>query len=79
MVPISVEKFAEMTAVGNPDIDRDSLVASLRETLEDKKNGAKCMVCGSSIWAAGSAVTGNYMCSSCTMLEADDSEDYEVE
>ena len=79
MVPISVEKFAEMTAAGNPDIDRDSLVSSLREALEAKKNGAKCMVCGSPIWAAGSAVTGSYMCFSCTTLEADDSEDYEVE
>ena len=79
MVPISIERFAEMTAAGNPDIDCESLAASLRETLAAKKNGAKCMVCGSPIWAAGSAVTGSYMCFSCTTLEADDSEDYEVE
>ena len=27
---------------------------------------------------AGSAVTGTHMCFSCTTLEADDSEDYEI-
>ena len=31
------------------------------------------------IWAAGSGVTGTYLCFTCTTGEADDSEDYEIE
>ena len=44
-----------------------------------KRNGARCMICGAPIWAAGSGVTGTYLCFTCTTGEADDSEDYEIE
>ena len=37
------------------------------------------MICGAPIWAAGSAITGTYLCFTCTTGEADDSEDYEIE
>lgn len=37
------------------------------------------MICGASIWAAGSAITGMNRCFTCTTGEADDSEDYEIE
>jgi hypothetical protein len=47
--------------------------------LKAKQNGAKCMICGVPIWADGSAITGSYMCFTCTTLESDDSEDYEIE
>ena len=79
MIPISIEKFADMTAKQNKDVDKNSLVQDLKATLEAKKNGAKCCQCGRPIWAAGSAVTGINMCFTCTTLEADDSEDYEIE
>ena len=59
--------------------NRRELIAALRESLAAKKNGARCMICGAPIWAAGSAITGTNMCFTCTTGEADDSEDYEIE
>lgn len=79
MQTISVKKFADMTAKANKDVNREELIHSLQSSLAAKKNGAKCIVCGAPIWAAGSAVTGTNMCFTCTTGEADDSEDYEVE
>ncbi len=35
-------------------------------------------ICGQPIWAAGSAITGTYMCFTCTTGEADGSGDYEI-
>lgn len=78
MYPVSIEEFADMTVNANKDMNKSKLIASLRHTLEEKNNGAKCVVCGSPIWAAGSAITGINMCFTCTTLEADDSEDYEI-
>ena len=79
MVTISIEKFADLTVKNNKDIKRKDLIKSLKAKLEEKNNGAKCCLCGNPIWAAGSAITGMNMCFSCTTLEADDSEDYEIE
>ncbi len=79
LVPISVEKFADSVMANNKgQYKRKELIKALRETLNDKNNGAVCMICGQPIWAAGSAITGNYMCFTCTTGEADDSEDYEI-
>lgn len=58
MHPISIEKFADMTIKSNKDMDKKELIKALRQTLEEKSNGAKCIVCGFPIWAAGSAITG---------------------
>lgn len=79
MVPISVAKFADMTIKNNKGYNRKELIETLEATLADKRNGAKCIICGAPIWAAGSAITGTYMCFTCTTGEADDSEDYEIE
>ena len=79
MIPVSIEKFADMTLESNQDMDRQELLQSLKNALRAKQDGAKCMQCGSPIWAAGSAVTGMHMCFTCTTLEADDSGDYEIE
>ena len=78
MHPISIEKFADMAIKSKKDMNKNDLIKALRHTLEEKNNGAKCIDCGSPIWAAGSAITGTHMCFSCTTLEADDSEDYEI-
>lgn len=78
MIPISIKEFARKTAKNNKDMKEKELIKSLEEALAAKKNGAKCCQCGQPIWAAGSGVTGTYMCFSCMTLEADDSEDYEI-
>ena len=78
MVPISIEKFADMTVKNNSDMDKLELIEALQEAVKRKNEGATCMICGRPIWAAGSAITGTYMCFTCTTGEADDSEDYEV-
>lgn len=62
MQPISVEKFADMVMKNNKGYHKKELVKTLRETLAAKKNGARCMVCGAPIWAAGSAITGSNLC-----------------
>lgn len=79
MQPISIEKFAGMVRQNNKGYRKEELVHALQQALEAKKNGAKCMICGAPIWAAGSAITGTNLCFTCTTGEADDSEDYEIE
>ena len=76
---ISIEEFADGVVKNNKDADRRELIAAPWESLAAKKNGAGCMICGAPIWAAGSGVTGTYLCFTCTTGEADDSEDYEIE
>ncbi len=79
MNPISVEEFADMVMKNNKGYKRKELVETLNKTLQAKQKGAVCMICGAPIWAAGSAITGTYMCFTCTTGEADDSDDYEIE
>ncbi len=77
---ISIPEFADNVMENNKgQYKRSELIRSLEETLKAKKNGAKCVICGKPIWAAGSAITGTYMCFTCTTGEADDSDDYEIE
>ena len=71
MQPISVEAFASMVMKNNKGYRKKELVKTLNDTLTAKKNGAKCMICGAPIWAAGSFT--------CTTGEANDSDDYEIE
>ena len=78
MVPISVEKFADMVMESNKGYNRKELIETLQAALDAKKHGAKCVICGQPIWAAGSAITGTNMCFTCTTGETDDSEDYEI-
>ena len=78
-VPISIEEFADSTMKNNKGYNRKELIRTLVETLQAKKAGATCIICGAPIWAAGSAITGTYMCFTCTTGEADNSEDYEIE
>ena len=78
MIPVSVEKFADMVMKNNKGYTRKDLIDALNEMLEAKQNGAVCHICGAPIWAAGSAITGTKMCFTCTTGEVDDSEDYEI-
>lgn len=78
MHPISIEEFADMTVKSNKGMNKKELIQALRQALEEKNNEARCIACGSPIWAAGSAITGTNMCFLCTTLETDDSEDYEI-
>ena len=77
--PISIPEFADMVMKNNKGYDRKELIHDLENTLRAKRSGAACMICGGPIWAAGSAITGTYMCFICTTGEADDSDDYEIE
>lgn len=79
LTPISIEKFADDVIKSNKGYNRRELIQTLRDTLAAKKKGAKCMICGAPIWAAGSAITGLDRCFTCTTGEADDSDDYEIE
>lgn len=79
MQPISIEEYAGMVMENNKGYRKEDLVQALQQALEAKKHGAKCMICGAPIWAAGSAITGTNLCFTCTTGEADDSEDYEIE
>ena len=67
-----------MAVKSDKGMNKSELITALKLPLEEKNNGAKCIVCGSPIWVAGSAITGTNMCFLCTTLEADDSEDYEI-
>lgn len=78
MIPISINKFADLTAKNNPETNKAELVSALKDALDRKKTGVVCMCCGNTIWAAGSAVAGGDMCFSCITGEADSSEGYEV-
>lgn len=40
---ISIEEFADGVVKNNKDANRRELIASLREALAAKKNGARCM------------------------------------
>ncbi len=77
--PISIPEFADMVMKNNEGYDRKELIHDLEHTLSAKRSGAACMICGAPIWAAGSAITGTYMCFTCTTGESDDSDDYEIE
>ena len=78
MTSITIDEYAKKHVQSNPDDDIEDIKARLRKSLKNKNNGATCMICGSSIWALGSAVSGQNMCFSCLTGEADSSNDYEV-
>lgn len=76
---ISIPDFANDVMKNNKGYNRKDLIKTLKETLKAKQNGTKCIICGAPIWAAGSAITGTYMCFTCMTGKADNSEDYEIQ
>lgn len=79
MINVSIEEYADIVANANSRLERERVVEWLKQSLESKKNGAICIRCGKPIWAAGSAITGRYMCFSCLTGERNDTDDYEVQ
>lgn len=79
MIPIAFDQFVRDYLEANPDGSESEIRAALTEAVEAKRSGTPCWKCGQPIWAAGSAVTGQYGCYTCITLEADDSEDFEID
>lgn len=77
MVEISVEEYLKMVAKNNKDTDVTAYRRNL-DALARKENGAKCVICGSPIWAAGTAAGGWDGCFSRITGDADGSDDYEI-
>ncbi|MCL2312392.1 MAG: hypothetical protein FWC41_07895 [Firmicutes bacterium] len=63
----------------NPKEDIKNLRKVLIETVQNKKDGVKCIQCGQSIWAVASAIVGWNGCFTCISGESNNSEDYEIE
>ncbi|MDQ0191429.1 hypothetical protein J2S03_003300 [Alicyclobacillus cycloheptanicus] len=78
MIPISVGGFVKLYRQHNKSLNEQELKASLRRMARLRDRGARCEICGGSIWAIGSAVTGWNGCFTCITGESDDSDDYEV-
>ena len=78
MIPITIDKFAKEYANLNKVNNFSSFKISLINALNLKEEGETCFLCGQSIWAIGTAITGSNMCFTCITGEADDSEDYEI-
>ena len=66
---ISIEEFADGVVKNNKDANRRELIAAPWESLAAKKNGARCMICGAPIWAAGSAITGTNKTKRCCLTK----------
>lgn len=77
MVEIDVDDYLKKLSDVNKE-DIKTLKESLNDTLQAKKNGATCQICGATIWAAGSAVVGWHGCFTCITGETDSSEDFEI-
>ncbi|PEB54565.1 hypothetical protein COO03_04810 [Bacillus sp. AFS098217] len=79
MVSISVDEFARNYVKANKGEDLQVIKKNLKQSVKNKKIGAVCITCNSTIWAIGSAVVGWNGCFSCITGEADSSEDYEID
>ena len=58
MIRITVEEFAKKYVKGNMGEKIEDVKSRLKAALKGKLNGGKCQVCGSPIWAIGSALGG---------------------
>ena len=78
-IPISTDDFITQRQEANPGADAAATRAAIASAVQAKKDGAKCWQCGGTIWAAGSAVAGNFGCFTCITGDADNSEDFEID
>lgn len=79
LVRIKINEFAQKYVISNPGENLEDVKSRLKAALKEKQNGGKCQVCGSPIWAIGSALGGLQGCFTCITGESDESEDYEIE
>lgn len=79
MQPISIDQFARKFVKGNPDEKLADVKARLSDTVQRKKNGARCWQCGQPIWAIGTALVGHDACFACITGEADHLDGYEID
>lgn len=79
MIQVSMEEYADIVVNANNRLNKKQVMEWLKEARERKQNGELCIRCGKPIWAAGSAITGRYMCFSCITGERNDTDDYEIE
>lgn len=77
--PITIDDFIKSYYENNPGERNNNIHESLIATVQAKKDGAKCMQCGSPIWAIGTAIVGWDGCFTCITGEADNSDDYEID
>ena len=77
--PTTIDEFVKSYNKSNPSEKNSNIRAVLIETVQAKKDGAKCSQCGQPIWAIGSAAIGWNGCFTCITGEADCSEDYEID
>lgn len=77
--PISTNDFVNLTIKNNPKENQEKLQQAILESIELKKNNCKCIYCGSTIWAVGTAIVGWNGCFTCITGESDNSEDYEID
>ena len=78
MVPMNIDKFVNLTVESNEWLDKKKFKSDLVKAVKRKKSGAKCIVCGNTIWAIGTAMCGWNGCFPCITGESDSSEDYEI-
>jgi hypothetical protein len=76
-VAISFEHYVDLHVQGNPSIDKAEFARRLRQAVDARKAGARC-VCGALIWAIGSAEAGAG-CFTCITGEAWPDSDYEID
>ena len=76
-VPISFDRYLDLHVQSNPSVDRAELASRLRQAVDARKAGARC-VCGAFIWAIGSAEVGA-ACSTCITGEAWPDGDCEID
>lgn len=79
MHPISIEKMAIKLADGNGEMAIDRMTMELKRAVNLKKNGGKCMICGKSIWAIGTALCYDLMCYTCVTGETETCDVYEID
>ncbi len=78
MVPISIKEFVKQYERRNKLFNDHEMTESLKKVAKIRDRGATCRICGSLIWAIGSAIIGWNGCFTCITGEVDDSDDYEV-
>jgi hypothetical protein len=76
---ISIDDFVESYTRDNPEDGNPDIREALAAAADAKRNGAKCHICGQSIWAVGTAIVGWNGCFTCISGEADNSDDYEID